>query len=165
MPGLDKSFLDAIEPSSLLSRVGLDIRGNFILAPHFNAIFLNAADDLWDKTYSLLKSGQYNPELPLTINVPKERGFTRPGSILQPIDRLVYQALTDSILPILEEQLDRRRTFSNIPCDSESTVSLFQTSGISWDNFQQRVTQLCDPGKYIVKADVANYFESCLSII
>lgn len=159
MPGLDKAILDTIEKTSLIARVGLDIRNDFILAPHYNAIFLNAADDLWDLTYSRLKSGTYSPELPLTISVPKERGFTRPGSILQPIDRLVYQALTDLILHTLENQLDRNRTFSSVSFDAKSTVSLFQSSGVSWINFQEKIEQICEDGKYILKADVANYFE------
>jgi len=159
MPGLDKGVLEKIDPSILLSRVRLDIGSDFILAPHYNAIFLQAADELWEEAHSQLKSGRYNPELPLTINVPKERGFTRPGSILQPIDRLVYQALTDLMLPTLEEQLDRTRAFSNIPTIPVSTDSLFQASRNSWENFQNKLVKLCDQDGYIVKADVANYFE------
>jgi retron-type reverse transcriptase len=160
MPGIDKNILDTIIPDHLISRVKRDLASDFILAPHYNAIFLKVGDELWQETYSQLKSGKYQPELPLTIDVPKEKqGFTRPGSVLQPIDRLVYHSLVDLTLPLLEEQLDRGRTFSHIPSGVTSTDHLFDRSQKSWDLFQSKVLELCHQGGYVVKADVSNYFE------
>src|SRR6266436_5722456 len=114
MPGLDKKMLNMIDPNKVIDRIKIDIRTDFILAPHYNAIFINAGEELWGRVQELLKSGNYQPELPHTINVPKERGFTRPGSILAPADRLVYQALIDIVSPALEAHLDRQRSFSHI---------------------------------------------------
>jgi len=115
MPGLDKKILDVIDATKVIDRIKIDIRTDFILAPHYNAIFINAGEELWGRVHELLKSGNYQPDLPLTVSVPKERGFTRPGSILGPVDRFVYQALIDLASPVLESQLDRERTFSHIP--------------------------------------------------
>lgn len=159
MPGLDKSVLDTIDGSIVIRRVQLDVRSDFILAPHYNSIFVNAGDELWARVQELLRSGKYQPELPLTINVPKGRGFTRPGSILHPIDRVVYQSLADLAAPNLEAQLDRSRSFGHVLADVTSVDQLFESSQESWENLQQKLSEMSEQGEYFVKADVANYFE------
>ena len=113
MPGLDRQILDFVDHATLINRVKADIRTDFILAPHLNTIFVNAPDETWEHVASQLRSGNYEPELPLTVSVPKERGFVRPGSILLPSDRIVYQLLIDLSSDVLETQLDRNRTFSH----------------------------------------------------
>jgi hypothetical protein len=106
MPGLDQNIIRKIDPKSVIAHVKADIRSDFILAPHYNAIFDRAPDDLWDQLRQLLRAGTYQPNLPITMSVPKERFFTRPGSILRPFDRFLYQALVDNILEQLEGGLD-----------------------------------------------------------
>jgi Reverse transcriptase (RNA-dependent DNA polymerase) len=157
MPGLDKKILEVIDPTMVIARIKIDIRTDFILAPHYNAIFINAGEELWARVQELLKAGNYQPELPHTISVPKERGFTRPGSILGPADRFVYQALIDLASPALEAQLDRDRTFSHILATDGN--SMFEPAHESWNRFQAKIGSLCSSGGYIVKADIANYFE------
>jgi retron-type reverse transcriptase len=136
MPGLDRTVLDSVDSAVAIARVRRDIRTDFILAPHFDAIFLKAADELWARTYELLSSGRYTPEPVLTVAVPKPRNFTRPGSILSPIDRLVYQALADIVAPTLEAQLDRSRTFSHVVVQPGSEGHLFEPEHVCWDRFQ-----------------------------
>src|SRR5437867_3735241 len=114
MIGLDAKVLNQINPELALKRIQRDIPSDFVLAPHYAIIFNKAGNELWDRTNALLKSGRYEPGLPLTIDAPKPRGFTRPGSILPPADRLVYQVVADLIAPKLEGQLDRSRTFSHV---------------------------------------------------
>ena len=157
MPGLDKRILSTIDHKSVIERVKLDIRSDFILAPHYNAIFLSAGDELWDRLTVLLQSGNYSPDLPHTVSIPKERWFTRPGSILQPFDRFLYQALIDEVSEILEKNLDRDRSFSHII--SEDPQQMFVASHECWSNFQEKISQLCSQGTYVLKADISNYFE------
>ncbi len=157
MAGLDNKVLDVIEAEKVIERIKIDLRSDFILAPHYNAIFLKAADEVWQKAQELLRSGKYEPELPHTISIPKGRGFVRPGSILAPLDRFVYQALIDVTTPVLEQQLDRKRTFSHVPCGDHG--SMFEPTHESWKNFQHAVSHICQQGGYVVKADIANYFE------
>lgn len=157
MAGLDKIVLNSINPGLTIDHIKTDIRTDFALAPHFNAIFNSNSNELWRKTSELLKSGNYVPNLPYTFNVPKEGGFTRPGSILSPIDRFIYQALIDNVLPILEEQLDRKRTFSNVLVTDRQGI--FKPAHDSWKSFQDRITELCQLEGFILKADIANYFE------
>jgi hypothetical protein len=44
MPGLDRTVLDSVDSALAIARVRRDIRTDFILAPHFDGIFLKAAD-------------------------------------------------------------------------------------------------------------------------
>jgi hypothetical protein len=159
MPGLDRTVLNKIDSAVAIARIRRDVRTDFILAPHFDAIFLKAADELWARTYELLSSGKYTPEPVLTVAVPKPRDFTRPGSILSPIDRLIYQSLADLVAPILEEQLDRSRTFSNIVVQPGSEGHMFEPEHPCWERFQTTLRKIAKKGGYFVKADVANYFE------
>ena len=159
MPGLDRSVLDKVDSDLAIARIRRDIRTDFILAPHFNAIFLKAADELWARTHEQLSSGKYAPEPVLTVAVPKVRNFTRPGSILSPIDRLVYQALADLVAPTIEAQLDRSRTFSHVVAQTGSEVHLFEPEHRCWDRFQTALRKLASKVGYFVKADIANYFE------
>jgi hypothetical protein len=159
MPGLDRSVLDTIDFSIVINRIQVDVRSDFILAPHYNAIFVKAKDELAGRTQELLRSGKYEPDLPLTMDVPKGRGFTRPGSILHPIDRVVYQALADAVAPTLESHLDRNRSFAQVITDVTSTEHLFEYPQESWEQHQNKLSTMCKQGGYFVKADVANYFE------
>lgn len=155
--GLDQRIIDTIDHDSVTERVKLDIRSDFILAPHFNAIFVSAHADLWSRLSESLRAGTYNPDLPLTISVPKERWFTRPGSILQPFDRFLYQALIDGVADTLEQGMDRARSFSHVVSDEPN--QMFAPTHECWDRFQDKIARLCASGTHVLRADIANYFE------
>jgi retron-type reverse transcriptase len=157
MSGLDRSIVEGIDESLTLKRIESDIRTDFILAPHYNAIFTRAGEELWDFVRTSLRSGKYEPELPLTVNVPKGRGFSRPGSILQPVDRFVYQALIDLSAEQLEELIDRKRSFSHVLSPDEG--AMFEPAQECWDTLQASVYEMASEEGYILKADIANYFE------
>jgi Reverse transcriptase (RNA-dependent DNA polymerase) len=157
MPGLDRTIIAQIDIASVIAHVKADIRSDFILAPHYNTIFNRAGDELWDQLKQQLRAGTYQPELPITMSVPKERFFTRPGSILRPTDRLMYQALVDNVMEQLEEGHDRSRSFSHVPTDEEG--QMFEPNHKCWERFQARVAEICDGSEFILKADISNYFE------
>lgn len=157
MPGLDKRIIAEIDHESVIAHVKADIRSDFILAPHYNAIFNRAGDELWDHLKQQLRAGTYQPDLPITMSVPKERFFTRPGSILRPSDRLMYQALVDNVMEQLEEGHDRRRSFSHVPSDEEG--QMFKPNHKAWERFQERIAEICGENEFVLKADISNYFE------
>lgn len=157
MPGLDRSIIAQIDHEGVIAHVKADIRSDFILAPHYNAIFNRAGDDLWGQLGQQLRAGTYQPDLPITMSVPKERFFTRPGSILRPADRFMYQALVDHVMDRLEAGLDRTRSFSHVPSDEDG--QMFEPNHDSWERFQARIAQICDRSAFILKADISNYFE------
>jgi hypothetical protein len=157
MPGLDRTIIQTVDPESVIAHLKADIRSDFILAPHYNVVITHAGEDLWDQLMQQLRAGTYQPELPITMSVPKERFFTRPGSILRPADRFLYQALVDSIMNDLEGSLDRSRSYSHVP--SSATDQMFEPNHQSWESFQNRVAEICDNNTFILKADISNYFE------
>ncbi len=159
MPGLDRVVLDQIDLEHIIKRVQTDVRTDFILAPHYNFIYTKASDVLAEACQQKLRSGTYTPNLPLTISVPKEWGFTRPGSILNPIDRVIYHALADQTTQQIEGQLDRNRVFSHVVENISTTDELFQPAQECWKRLQEAVASMGSSGGYILKADISNYFE------
>lgn len=157
MPGLDRNVIDAIDWGRANQNILLDTRSDFILSPHFDLVFNSASERLIDKSIQDLRSGAYQPRLPITLSVPKSNYLTRPGSILEPQDRLVHQALIEAALPKIEENMDRSRTFSHVP---NGEKALFAPSHEGWDAFQNRVREIFHVSKFILKADIANYFET-----
>ncbi len=161
MPGLDRKIVDAVNLDLTLGRINMDVRNDMILAPHFSAIYAKAGNELWDLTSRGLNDGTYYPELPIKMEVPKSSGFTRPGTILTPRDRLVYQLLIDSIAPFAEASLDRRRVFSNIYLNPDPEHRMFETSANTWTSFQNALRTHCedDRFRFALRADIGNYFE------
>lgn len=138
--GLDASVLGKIDWALALKRVIHDLRSDFIYAPHLSFIYNRAGDELIDLLKNELKSGNFSPGVPLTIEVPKSfrirvavqskrlgPSFSRPGSILLPRDRLFYQALADQAAPIVEAKTDMRRSFSHRLASPDSASMFLPT--------------------------------------
>lgn len=157
MPGLDREVVNEIDWERAVQNILLDARSDFILSPHFDLIYNRASQNLIEKTIQNLRSGTYQPRLPITFSVPKSNFLTRPGSILEPQDRLVHQALLEQSLPRIEENLDRWRTYSHVP---NGANALFQPSHQGWDAFQARVRSISNEHPFVLRADIANYFET-----
>lgn len=161
MPGLDKDVIKLFNPRQTLGRINTDVLTDFILAPHYSAIYAHAGDNLWEGVRRALSCGGYEPELPITMDVPKRSGLTRPGSILGPFDRFVYQALIDLIGPTAESQLDRTRVFSNVLLRRDPSLQMFKVGYIAWREFNRAISNNCRNQNllYAIKADIANFFE------
>ncbi|MDG1531663.1 MAG: RNA-directed DNA polymerase [Paracoccaceae bacterium] len=158
MPGLDKKVIGAIDWKKAVQNIIVDNRTDFILAPHFDIIFREKSDELIQQLTAALGAGSYEPQLPIHMSVPKQGILSRPGSILLPQDRLLYQGLVEDILPKLESQMDRGRTFSHVP--SGENKKLFAASFDTWSSFQKKVEEICGECKVILQCDVANFFET-----
>jgi putative tryptophan/tyrosine transport system substrate-binding protein len=137
-------------------------------------IYSKAGEELIAQVNSDLKSGQYSPGVPLTIEVPKSfrirvavpakrlgPSFSRPGSILLPHDRLLYQALADQAAPIIADKTDNTRSFSHQLGDPDS-ASMFLPTRTCWSALQKALAKHAteDTNKYILRVDVANFFGS-----
>lgn len=157
MPGLDNTIVNSIDFSIIGEHIKSDIKSDFIIAPHLNISYVSGYNETCSRLVDKLSSGTYSPELPVTLSVPKGRGFTRPGSILLPNERIVYQLLIDSTIDRLEEQLNRERSFSHVPSTKDGVM--FTPSHDCWNQYQAKTASLCANSSYTVKADIANYFE------
>ncbi len=123
---------------------------------------------------SELKGGQYKPDLPLTIEVPKSNrmrvsvqpqrpgpAYSRPGSILLPKDRLLYQLLADKAAPIIQAKTDQTRSFSHWMEEGDSP-NMFKPTRACWGELQKALARYSQnkDHKYVLKIDVANFFGS-----
>jgi hypothetical protein len=161
MPGLDRTVLDQIDPELALGRIKNDLPSDFILSPHYGAVFEHVGAQLWGELEASLRSGNYEPSLPIILEVPKANGITRPGAILNPTDRLVYQAIVDILAPIGEAQLDRARTFSHVLQQPDPLRRMFEPGHVTYERLQAAVKAHCENGNYefAIRADIASFFE------
>jgi hypothetical protein len=171
--GLDKNEIEQIDWTLALKRVAYDIRSDFIYAPHLSLIYSKAGDDLIAALKSELLSGRFSPSVPLTIEVPKSLrmravrlkrlgpNYSRPGSILLPRDRLLYQALGDQAAPIIQAKTDAKRSFSHRLADPRS-ARMFLPTRTCWNGLQKALADQAESktASYILKVDVANFFGS-----
>lgn len=162
MFGLDSKFIRMMDSKIAVSRIVHDLNSDFIIAPHYNAIFKYASDELWEQLKSRLNNGKYNPLLPITIEVPKKSGLTRPGAILNPMDRLLYQLLIDLMANDIESGIDRGRVFSTEYDDSSIDPSImFVPVSQKYNELRAKIADYCSNSKYnyALVTDIACYFE------
>jgi hypothetical protein len=172
--GMEAGYLAKIDWDLARRRILQDVRSDFIYAPHLNFIYSKAGNELVASLKAELKGGNYSPGVPLTIEVPKSfrirvaaqikrlgPNFSRPGSILLPRDRLLYQALADQAAPIVDKKTDSSRSFSH-RLSAAGSVSMFQPTRTCWSNLQTALARHSKTSelKYILKVDVANFFGS-----
>jgi hypothetical protein len=172
--GLDPAALGRINWDLALARTIHDLRSDFIYAPHLSFIYNRAGGALIELLNSSLRAGKYSPGVPLTIEVPKTfrirvavhskrlgPSFSRPGSILLPLDRLLYQALADQAAPIVDARTDPTRSFSH-RLAPEGSASMFLPTRTCWGELQKSLSKHASSKavRYILKVDVANFFGS-----
>ncbi len=169
--GIDPAMVAQLDWKLAIKRILVDVRSDFIYAPHLSNVYRHASDELIEEVKGELKKGQFGPGSPVTLDVPKSsrmkvvprggRGptFSRPGSILLPKDRLVYQALADQAAPLVKKHTDRARSFSHKVLTT--SPEMFEPSRAAWNRMQQALNKLSKKKNgYVVKADVANCFAS-----
>jgi len=171
--GIDDKFIKSLDFELAIERITSDIKSDFILAPHLSCIYTDSKNELIDEVKNLLKSGHFSPSLPISIDVPKKQrinsrgtrrispNFVRPGSILWPKDRLLYQVLADIAQPIIESKLNRNICFSHLPADGNSKGRMFQASRDCWSSMQSKLSEYAKQDyPVILQADIASCFQS-----
>ena len=172
--GLDPATIKKIDWELSRKRILSDVRSDFVYAPHLNFIYARAGSELIQQLTTSLASGKYSPSPPVTIEVPKSfrirvasplkrlgPSFSRPGSILLPSDRVLYQALADEAAPIIDAKTDTDRSFSHRLAGLKSPT-MFTATRTSWNILQERLRTISQDKrlKYIIRIDVANFFGS-----
>lgn len=167
--GIDPAYVKKLDFGLATKRISQDSKSDFIYAPHLSFIYTRAATELGAKLSTDLQSGTFAPGLPISIEVPKsarmkmsgKRGpsFSRPGSILLPKDRLLYQLLADAAAPIVDGKTDKDRSFSHQLADAKSE-SMFLPTRTCWSAFQKALKKHAKDKNlhYVVKLDIANCF-------
>lgn len=159
--GLDQTCIEKLKPELSLKRILKDIQTDFIHAPHINVIYSKVGNELWELLCQKLKSGKYETQLPITMEIPKQSGLSRPGAILYPFDRLVYQLIVDNLSLAADRQIDRTQVFSNKLLTSNDEGFMYEPASACFNEFKNKIRTACldTNNKYVLKTDVANYFE------
>lgn len=100
----------------------------------------------------LLGSGEYRPGLADTFRVPKTSMTTRPAALLDPADRVVYEAMAQVVLPGVRSRLATSvfwpRDRSPDAADAAEAHRRYAVSPMGWDS------------DYVVVADVESFYET-----
>ncbi len=161
MRGMDSNLVDSFDYDLAVGHVRTDVLTDFIIAPQYSAVFTFVADELIDTVKRMLRNAEYSSGILLRIDIPKATGLSRPGAILTPIDRVVYQLLADAIGPLIESQLDRTRVFSYVFLEEDSEFHMFKSHDECWRDMQDALQAKCQDTDFpiVLKTDIAAYFE------
>ncbi len=145
-----------------LLRIINDIQTDFIYAPHINIIYQSAGSELYTKLESKLLASGLEIALPISMEVPKPSGFSRPGTILYPKERLLYQMMVDSIAQVAEKEIDRNCVFSQKLLATDPDGFMFEPSSTCYQGYRDKITGLCKSGdfEFVLKADIASFFQN-----
>jgi len=171
--GMEAKAFAAMDLDLAIKRILNDVKTDFIYAPHLNLIYARAAESLKIALTEDIKSGQFAPGIPLSVEVPKSfripvestkrlgPTYSRPGSILLPKDRIFYQALADQSAEIIDKSLDKERSFSHQLAEANN-AAMFLPTRKCWNDLQSALQKNAakDNVQYVLKVDVANYFGS-----
>ena len=158
MPGLDAALVASLDKDTAFARVLADVETDFIFAPQYKILYEFMKDEIWVEITSALRSGTYNPSSLITAEIPKPSRLTRPGSILFPADRILFQALADKIAPQLDPQLDSGRVMSYRLLASDPQGRMFEPRSDSYKRFKTSIGERASQSTFVIQADVASYF-------
>lgn len=98
----------------------------------------------------------------LPVAVPKSFGGRRPGLVLDPIDRLVYQALVDSLSTELHSALPAWVYGYRLPQEKRARqVGRYAFNKTQWEKFTTHIARAArGTRRYMLTFDVAAFFDS-----
>lgn len=152
-------YLDSLSHDRSLGRIRSDVPTDLIYAPHISAIYTHLPDLIFERLKGDVKANRFVPGLPITIEIPKRNGLTRPGSILDPLTRTLYQLLVDEIAPFGESQIDRKRVYSQQLLDPDPDFLMFRSVSDCFGDFTQATDALAKKWTHVLKADISSFFE------
>ena len=158
MPSLPASDLRLINPDVLAREIAWDIESDFVLAPHYAVVFKNNGKEFVETVLERLRSDYTGPMPPTTVLVPKARWHFRPGAILEPVDRVVYHAMSSLALDAVGK-FDGNRAISA----AERALVDFRTGTDSrhgaWGDYAEAYERLANSADSVLVLDLAHYFE------
>lgn len=153
------TFLEQLDPRLSVLRIQNDVPTDLIYAPHWSAVYAHLGDDLFEGLVADVKADRFMPSLPITLETPKRNGLTRPGTILEPSARLLYQLLTDAVALAGEQQVDRARVFSHQLLDPDPAGEMFKKTSDCYAEFTQTIKFNCLVSNFVLQTDISCYFE------
>ena len=158
MPGLDNELVDTLDRDKAFARVLVDVETDFIFAPQYKILYQHMKEEMWQEVTDLLRSGAYRPSPLISSEIPKPGGFSRPGSILFPTDRVLFQAISDRIAPLLDSQLDNQRVKSYRLLEQDVQGRMFERRSVSYQKFKNAIGEGASQSAFAIQADISSYF-------
>ncbi|MCA9803215.1 MAG: RNA-directed DNA polymerase [Cyanobacteria bacterium HKST-UBA02] len=156
---VDYNYLANLNFRSSAGRVRSDIRTDLVYAPHFSASFDVIPEEIFEHLRTLVKAHKFYASPPITLESPKRSGLTRPGSILDPLNRLLYQVLVDQIAVDGESQIDRDNVFSQVLLESDPDSEMFVHASDCYSKFLDKIERAAEDSEYVLEADINSFFE------
>lgn len=150
-------WLAALDIDQALTNVGIDTKGDWYRDPwgwpELRWITKKKPETIVQRLNS---SGVWRAH---PIDVPKENFGTRPAIVMDPVDRLAYQALVDRLsIDLVGTQKQWAYGWRLPPTDPERGV--YARNDYQWQNFLSQLVGLANLFDYALKADVVSYFAS-----
>lgn len=141
-----------------IQRLGKDIRDDFWPDPLGLKDLLGAPEAVLSRLEPQLKS--YRPGRGVSYSIPKANLTIRDSIHLTPLDRLVYQALIDRLIPHCDPAFSPT-AFSH-RLQGPQSKWIFHPMVRQYKKFLNAVKAklLEGPGGFLVKADITQYFEN-----
>lgn len=100
------------------------------------------------------------PSRPALVDVPKENFGIRPAVVLDPIDRLIYQALVDRFLPDLHNDLASFAYGWRLARCEGAGRGQYAKNQFEWRNFQSALAKASERHEAALKTDIVSFFAS-----
>ena len=160
-----KKIIHELDFQTALRRIKYDSKFDFIQLPIEIVIYEHYFDDNIKFLIESIEDDSYVVKPLRKIWVPKRNFFLRPGSIPHLEDRLLFQAMIDSVASELEAQmipLDHEVVFSSRLNPDQKNEKLFIHPRELWLSFKNKCVSFCDNQEvnFVLVSDIASYFEN-----
>jgi Reverse transcriptase (RNA-dependent DNA polymerase) len=95
----------------------------------------------------------------LSLEVPKENFVIRPAVVLDPLDRLCYQALVDTLGKSLIGDLRGWAYGWRLP-RKDPNAGVYASNSSEWEHYRQRLRFLALNGSFALTTDIVSFFAS-----
>lgn len=158
VPSLPAEIAGTINPELLAREIAGDLESDFIVAPHFAVLIKQDGATYVREVLQSLEKGYSGPRPPHTIFVPKTNGHFRPGSILEPFDRVVYHAVSWLAYDVAKH-LETGRAISTASRVIHDNRTESDTRYTSWADYNAAFEAISQNHPFVLVLDIAHCFE------
>jgi len=156
---ISASLADTLNLERAWRYVYQDRKSDFVASPPVYAAVRSSPAGVLELLRAEIRSGQYRPSPVRIIDVPKPSHTTRPGGVLALKDRILYQALVDSIAETGDRALLGPPVVFGFGLNPDVNSDEFLLPG-GYGDFRERVSLEFDSGyRHLLETDVAAFFE------
>jgi hypothetical protein len=148
-------WLQALDVKRALANVRTDILGDWYRDPWDWPELKYVVEDAPELIIGCLN--EKGARRSLSIDVPKENFMLRPASVLDPLDRLCYQAMVDTISKSLIGSL-RGWAYGWRLLRKTPNAGDYSSNKTEWDFYRERLRFLALTNRYGLTTDVVSFF-------